>query len=174
MQLIEWQNPPGNPLGYFNPSYCSSDSLLYFDTYDRFLGEDFGSIYYTKLDSLDQNGLFHWSDPKEMPEPVNYGEYANVMPSISNSGDSLYFSSDRPGSIGGLDIWISERSNGIWGDPVNLGNQINTINNERAPDFCAELGLLFYESNTPSHFSQLLMSEAIGNNSWTLPLFSPR
>ncbi len=41
---------------------------------------------------------------------------------ISNDGKQLYFHSYRPGGVGGLDIWMSERVDGVWQPPVNLEN----------------------------------------------------
>jgi len=41
---------------------------------------------------------------------------------ISNDGTELYFHSSRPGGKGGLDIWMSTKVNGEWGEPVNLEN----------------------------------------------------
>lgn len=39
---------------------------------------------------------------------------------ISGDGNQLYFHSRRPGGKGGLDIWMSEKVNGVWGPPINL------------------------------------------------------
>ena len=41
---------------------------------------------------------------------------------ISNDGSELYFHSDRAGGKGGLDIWVSYKVDGEWGEPENLEN----------------------------------------------------
>lgn len=46
---------------------------------------------------------------------------------LSADGSELYFHSSRPGGKGGLDIWLSRKENGAWGEPVNLAN----VNSER-------------------------------------------
>lgn len=68
-----------------------------------------------------------WSAPVRLGPPVN-SSYWEHVPSISPDGLSLYFSSDRPGGSGGLDIWVSTRSTPgePWGQPVNLGPTINS------------------------------------------------
>ena len=49
---------------------------------------------------------------------------------------SFYFSSNRPGGEGELDIWVSERTeDGKWSEPVNCGDIINTPYNEDTPFF---------------------------------------
>jgi hypothetical protein len=69
----------------------------------------------------------------ETMEGVNIaGTFAN-HPSISNSGKTLAFTSNRKGGEGGTDIWISSRTVGGWNTPVNLGEQINSPGNEITP-----------------------------------------
>ncbi len=68
-------------------------------------------------------------------------------PIQSPDGKSLYMASNRPGGIGGLDIWVAHRSgkNKPWGAPVNLGEPVNSA----ADDFCptpVEDGGLFFVS----------------------------
>ena len=55
-------------------------------------------------------------------------------PIESPDGLSMYMASNRPGGLGGLDIWVAhrERSDAPWGPPVNLGEPVNSA----ADDFC--------------------------------------
>jgi outer membrane protein OmpA-like peptidoglycan-associated protein len=62
--------------------------------------------------------------------PYNNPEYSVGHPAVTTSGDTLVFSSDRPGGFGETDLYISVRSNGKWGIPVNLGPKINTSGKE--------------------------------------------
>ena len=66
---------------------------------------------------------------------------------ISADGKTLFFSSDRRGGQGGLDIWRSEKDkNGEWGSATNMGKVINTPLNENMP-FVTENGkYLFFVS----------------------------
>jgi len=51
---------------------------------------------------------------------------------ISNAGDQLFFHSSRPGGKGGLDIWLSEKVDGVWQPPVNL-EAVNSESDEGWP-----------------------------------------
>jgi len=64
-----------------------------------------------------------------VPAPVNDG-----CPIESRDGLSLFIASNRPGTLGGNDIWVAERlsKNAPWGAPQNLGAPLNT----GANDFC--------------------------------------
>jgi hypothetical protein len=59
----------------------------------------------------------HWSTAEPLPFDPDYqvGELH-----LSRDGNTLYFHSSRPGGKGGLDIWMSKKVNGEWGEPVNL------------------------------------------------------
>ncbi|MDQ3536590.1 MAG: carboxypeptidase regulatory-like domain-containing protein, partial [Bacteroidota bacterium] len=67
------------------------------------------------------------------PLPFNNENYSVVHPAISNQGDTLYFSSEMPGGYGGSDLYRSIKVDGVWGNPENLGAQINTEGNELFP-----------------------------------------
>ena len=69
-------------------------------------------------------------------------------PSISKEGDKIYFVSNRPGGYGGNDIWMSEKTGeNKWGEPRNLGPQINTAGNEMFP-FIRDNGELYFSSDS--------------------------
>ena len=62
--------------------------------------------------------------------PYNDPAYSVGHPAITESGDTLLFSSDKPGGFGETDLYYSVRKNGKWETPVNLGSQINTAEKE--------------------------------------------
>jgi len=139
MNFVYWENPPNAFPGFFNPSYCVIQSLLYFDTF-----QDDNKIYTSRLDSIvfDQ---WWWSDPVALPAPINIEDYSNVMPFITINGDSLFFCSNRPGSRGGMDIWMSVIIDNEWTEPVNLGNSVNTGLNESRPCYVPGSRILFFD-----------------------------
>lgn len=68
--------------------------------------------------------------------------------SKTSDGTELYFVSDRPGGLGGTDIYKSVLNRrGNWGPAINLGEQINTIYNERSPFLHPDNQTLFFSSN---------------------------
>ena len=62
--------------------------------------------------------------------PFNSNEYNTAHPALSSDGRTLYFVSDRPGGIGGADIWKVSINGTGFGTPENLGPKINTEGRE--------------------------------------------
>lgn len=58
--------------------------------------------------------------------------------SLNPDGSSLFLSSDRPGGLGGTDLWRADRSSATWSEPENLGDSVNTGANELQPAFAAD------------------------------------
>ncbi len=85
-----------------------------------------------------------WNGVKELS--FNADTYSNCHPSISTDGQRLYFSSDMPGGMGGMDIWMVEKRGITWSKPINLGPEVNTPKNEVYP-FIHNSGNLFFSSN---------------------------
>lgn len=70
-----------------------------------------------------------WSEPKTLGKKINCKDYNEMTPYLAADGETLYFSSNRPGGLGEQDIWMSKRLDKTWqkwSDPVNLGAPINT------------------------------------------------
>lgn len=82
--------------------------------------------------------------------PVNLGPTVNSIaedenPCISVDGLELYFGSNRTGSYGGHDIWVTRRPTryDAWGEPINLGPIVNTDMMDISPCVAAD-GLSLY------------------------------
>jgi Tol biopolymer transport system component len=91
-----------------------------------------------------------WSPPVNLGPVIN-SSFNEGNPAISKDGLSLYFASNRPGGIGGNDIWVAHRDSldSPWSSaPLNLGS-INTIFNEVAPALSRDEHYLFFVSNRP-------------------------
>lgn len=87
-----------------------------------------------------------WSEP--VPFKLNNPEYSVGHPSLSEDGKTLYFASDMPGGIGGVDIYrIRRNDKGVWGKQENLGKTINTEGNEMFPFYEEKTNTLFFASN---------------------------
>ncbi len=70
-----------------------------------------------------------WSEPKSLGKKINLKDYDEMTPYLAPDGVTLYFSSNRPGTIGDNDIWMTRRLDDSWqkwSEPVNLGSPINT------------------------------------------------
>ena len=103
-------------------------------------GNAFCQLYATRLTNN------RWSRPKPLDQQINLPGYDNRHPAISPSGDTLYFTSNRPGGKGGNDIWMSKSDgSGGWQAPKLVPN-VNTPFNEVAP-FLSDDGTLFFSSD---------------------------
>ncbi len=85
-----------------------------------------------------------WSNIQKLP--FNGKDFETVHPSVSVDGDALYFSSDREGGMGGMDIWVAYKSGDTWSEPINLGRTVNSPGNEVFPFISAD-GSLYFSSN---------------------------
>ena len=101
----------------------------------------FGQVHLFKAKK--ENGK--WTAITAMP--FNDKKYSTSNPSIDRAGKILYFSSNMPGSIGGIDIWqVQVNSDGTYGVPENLGDKINTAGDESFP-FVTDDNVLYFASN---------------------------
>lgn len=74
-----------------------------------------------------------WTPAKNMGHVVNSAGW-DSQPTVTPDGKTLYFSSNRLGTLGGSDIWMTKRNaKGAWIPPVNLGPNINTKLDEATP-----------------------------------------
>lgn len=77
----------------------------------------------------------------------------DAQPALSPDGTALYFASDRPGGLGGTDIWVTHRSpSGAWSTPENLGPGINTPCDELSPFVSGDGAWLYFASSGHATF----------------------
>jgi outer membrane protein OmpA-like peptidoglycan-associated protein len=86
-----------------------------------------------------------WTKPKQLEFDREVKDYCH--PTLSADNQKLYFSSNRKGGFGGMDLYVSyKQSNGDWGKPINLGSSINSNKNEVFP-FIHDDGTLYFSSS---------------------------
>ncbi len=88
-----------------------------------------------------------WTEPAPI-EAVDT-ERDELGPELSQDGRSLYFYSDRPGGLGGFDVWVSRLVDSQWGTPTNLGPAINSPWNEYGPALTDDGSRIYFSSNRP-------------------------
>lgn len=89
----------------------------------------------------------YWTDIVPL-ERVNRPDTWESMPSVTADGRELYFVSNRPGGVGGYDIYKSFKDeNGEWSEPINVGEPINTPGDEKSPFIHTDTRTLYFSSN---------------------------
>jgi len=109
-----------------------------------------------------------WSTPVNLGPMIN-GTYSDFTPCISKDGLTLYFSSDRPGGHGSWDIWQSKHvsANDDWGNPVNLGPNVNSSSYDQAPSISADGLTLFFESGRFNNTDIWVTRRATTEDEWS-------
>lgn len=141
----KWTKPKniGNPINTETHDACVSLSgdaqqmFIYRTSIDLISGD----LYLTKHDGD------HWTKPEKLPHEIN-SEYRELSACTNLENSVIIFSSDKPGGLGGKDLYRSVRlPNGHWSKAVNLGPKINTAQDEDAPFIHANGRTLYYSSN---------------------------
>ena len=113
-----------------------------------------------------------WSLPKNLGQNINT-DWWESAPSISPDGQALYFSSNKPGGYGGIDIYVSYKNErGGWKQAVNLGAAINTAGDEQTPFIHADNKTLYFSSTGWPGFggADLFVTYKKVNGSWAKPI----
>ena len=101
-----------------------------------------GDIYITE----NKNG--DWSKPESLGPAINTPEYMEASACLSPDGNTIYFSSNRKGGKGGMDLYFSKRDDfGDWRKAQIMSTNINTSGNEEAPQISADGSVLFFSSD---------------------------
>lgn len=116
------------------------------------LNRDGTVLFIYKVDNYDGN-IFssefvngEWTPIRKLNSNINT-KYYESHASISADGKKLYFTSNRPGGNGGLDIYVSEKdATGDWGPAINLGTGINTTFNDDTPFVTLNDSVLYFSS----------------------------
>jgi outer membrane protein OmpA-like peptidoglycan-associated protein len=107
-------------------------------------------VYLYRATRGDANG--NWGNIT--PVPFNGKDHSTGNPSLSKDGKTLYFSSNRPGSMGGTDIWKVTVNGDSYSEPENLGPKVNTEGNENFP-YITDEGRLYFASDARKGFGGL-------------------
>lgn len=122
------------------------------------LSKDGKFLYFARCNSPDSRGncdIFvaqlksdsTWGNVKNLGPEINTISW-DSQPSLSRSGDTLFFASDRIGGFGFSDIYYSVKDkNGNWQKAMNMGPIINTRGFEVSPFFHHRFNVLYFSSN---------------------------
>jgi outer membrane protein OmpA-like peptidoglycan-associated protein/tetratricopeptide (TPR) repeat protein len=132
------------------PVFTKDGTTMYF-TRNNFLdgkkGKDTKKVTLLKIykATLENN---RWTKITELP--FNSDNFSTAHPALSPDEQILYFASDRPGTTGQSDLYkVAILNNGSYGEPVNLGPQINTEGRETFPFVTNDNQLYFASDGHP-------------------------
>lgn len=174
-----------------NGNYSNISGKQKFDKLNTKWSEGSGSFnatgdkfYYTSCENEDGNAGCQikfsqlqddkWSKPVLLNAFINEANSENKHPSLSVTGDTLFFSSDRPGGRGGSDIWMSLRGDEgeSWLPAINMGRVINTPENEITPYYSSAHESLVFSSNGHVGYGGYDIYGAKGHSFFTPDLFN--
>lgn len=122
------------------------------------LSKDGKQLFFARCNSPDSYGscdIFHavlkpdstWGYTRNLGPAINSIGW-DSQPSLSHSGDTLFFASDRIGGFGFSDIYYSTKDkDGNWQKALNLGPIVNTRGFEVSPFFHHRYNVLYFSSN---------------------------
>lgn len=129
--------------------------------------DNFNSDIYTSIYKNEQ-----WTKSSPLAKPVN-SKYWESHASISKDGKTLYFTSNRRGGFGEMDIYKSViDEEGEWDNPKNLGSIINSTLNEDTPFITEDGKSLFFSSQGHSSMGgyDIYISSIDDEGNWTDPV----
>lgn len=93
------------------------------------------------------------------------------QPTLSADNKTLYFASNRPGGLGGIDIWFVRFENGKWQAPQNIGAPINTEGDDQTPFIHPDGETLYFTSDGHAGMGgrDLYLSRWQGDSAWSAP-----
>lgn len=163
----KWTNPERLPFctGKLNEATVTispDERKIY--TYEDRTGS--GDIYYSDF----KNNTFQRLKKLEYKD-LNT-KYWETHCAVTPDGQQMYFVSDRPGGLGGRDIYrIVKLPDGSWSNPFNLGPTVNTMYDEDSPFIAVDNKTLYFSSNGPKSMGEFDVFVSVRDelNMWTIP-----
>jgi hypothetical protein len=117
---------------------------------------------------VDRQGNGAWGEPRHLN--IN-GDKDEWYPCVAADG-TLYFGSERPGGQGGSDIWKAKpKGDGTYEQPVNLGPEVNSEENEYESSIAPDQSYMFLMANKKEGLGRgdIYLSRNV-NGHWTKPV----
>jgi hypothetical protein len=134
----------------FGPNYFEVNSvgMLYFNS-NRDSAAGFEDIYAATRGTDDASGMPSFNVPLPVFE-LNTASN-DQQPSVARGGLEVIFTSDRPGGLGGLDLWVATRAStsDLWSTPQNLGATVNSSAADQRPAISWDGTELYFGSTRP-------------------------
>lgn len=147
-------------------TFTKDYKIMYFTRSSKNSGKE--QIYEAAISS-GSNTQLNWSEKNEPLAFCNDG-FNYTHPTLSENGELMIFASDRKGSVGKMDLYISKKEGESWSAPQNIGNEINTRGNELYPFLDANNNLFFSSDGLPGLGGFDIFTCKFNGESWDKPL----
>jgi outer membrane protein OmpA-like peptidoglycan-associated protein len=136
------------------------------------IGADGNTLYFVSDRDGGYGGLDIWISSRDAQGfwkiPVNAGPVINteddeVSPYIASDGMTLYFASDGHPGLGGTDMFVTRKMADGWSSPVNLGEPLNSANNDEFFTLAAEGKTVYFSSRRDDGFGGYDLYQAAPN-----------
>ena len=155
-----------------NAAYDARNGRLF---YTQCEADDTGAIQCAIWMAQRRNG--RWQRGHRLGGDVNLAGYTNTHPTVAyqpDGGTLLFFVSDRPGGMGGLDIWYTVVRDDAVGHCANLGNLVNSASDELTPYYDTLHNVLYFSSDRPGGLGGYDIYRAEGTrDAWRRPAALP-
>ncbi|MBE0653349.1 MAG: OmpA family protein [Bacteroidales bacterium] len=147
------------------------------DQYVTGLNSDGTKMLLTKISAFDADIMIsnyearRWQKSQNIGKPIN-SKFFESHACFSPDENTIYFTSNRKESLGGMDIFYSQKGpDGKWSEPVNAGETINTPLNEESPFMCSDGKTLYFSSqgHSTSGGYDIFVTQLQEDGSWTEP-----
>lgn len=142
---------------------------------------DYNTIFFTKISKKDKKEKIYMG--KLIPNSTNQTGLSTELipldfcednfnyshPALSSDESMMIFASDKEGSIGGMDLFISRKVGNKWSSPENLGELINTTGNEFFPFLDSENNLFFSSDRLPGFGGYDIFTCKYNGSGWDKP-----
>jgi hypothetical protein len=147
-------------------SFSSDFNTMYFTKIPK--KESKEKIYRANYISLGKNKTGWVSD--NIPLDFCKGNYTYSHPTITSDEKVMIFASDKDGSFGGMDLFVTRKEGDIWSTPQNLGKSVNSPGNEFFPFLDAENNLYFSSDGHPGYGGYDIFTCRYNGKVWDKPI----
>jgi hypothetical protein len=143
---------------------------------------DYNTIYYTKIPRKDKKEKIFMAKfnsgsksqtalvSENVPLSFCTDNFNYTHPALSSDENMLIFASDREGSLGGMDLFVSKKVDDKWSSPENLGKLINTSGNEFFPFLDSENNLYFSSDRLSGYGGYDIFTCKFNGTGWEKPV----
>ncbi|MES2619838.1 MAG: hypothetical protein V4615_03225 [Bacteroidota bacterium] len=179
--LVRLYNQAPNPEAIFNPNGVNTELNIGNGAYSP----DSKKFFFTQCEQKDKSNTrcdiyvtkyenYKWTVAKKLSDQVNSPNATNTHPSVGydfSGTEILFFSSDREGGQGNMDIWMSKlNADGTYQQAINAGEKINTKGNEVTPFYNINGPKFFFSSDWHYGFGGYDIFESTGElTNWSAP-----